>query len=296
MDVRVPSVATQVQLPLEITDMITDFLFDDVKALSAMSLVCRAFLPSTRLHLFEDMTIVIDHPYHAESDRSRLDELMVVYISLAPFVRNLLLCALDDDPVRESLNEWLHAAFPLFIVLKGIKSLSVQISWQYVQPETRKGMFACFDALLALSIGHTSFHDPSEIFELILQCPVLERLCLRNITYPTLTFGTPAARQLPCLRIFSIYGASWMNVGLVLNWFLSLDPVPSLHTFRINSITSTQCAIVGSFVRALGTSLKELALEFCCTNEGVLNESLPCICLSLKCSGHWGILFAWSQH
>jgi hypothetical protein len=82
MAIRVPSVASHIRIPLEITDMITDFLFDDVQALSTMSLVCKAFLPSTRLHLFEDMTIRLDHPYRAEFDPSQLEELMATYHSL----------------------------------------------------------------------------------------------------------------------------------------------------------------------------------------------------------------------
>ncbi|PIL34447.1 hypothetical protein GSI_03223 [Ganoderma sinense ZZ0214-1] len=45
------------RLPLEITDMVVDFLHDDVKSLQACSLISRSWLPSSRFHLFRSCTI-----------------------------------------------------------------------------------------------------------------------------------------------------------------------------------------------------------------------------------------------
>jgi hypothetical protein len=44
-------------LAIEVADMIIDFLFDDNPTLASVSLVCKVFLPSSRLHLFERLTL-----------------------------------------------------------------------------------------------------------------------------------------------------------------------------------------------------------------------------------------------
>ena len=44
-------------LPSELCDLIMDFLFDDRGALCSCSLVCSAWLPTTRLHLFNTIKI-----------------------------------------------------------------------------------------------------------------------------------------------------------------------------------------------------------------------------------------------
>ena len=44
-------------LPVELTDMIIDFLHDDVTSLLACALVSHSWLPSSRLHLFHSYAI-----------------------------------------------------------------------------------------------------------------------------------------------------------------------------------------------------------------------------------------------
>ncbi|KAJ6550333.1 hypothetical protein B0H19DRAFT_887549, partial [Mycena capillaripes] len=46
-------------IPPELTDHMIDFLWNSQSDLCACSLVCRQWLPSTRRHLFESVTI---HP------------------------------------------------------------------------------------------------------------------------------------------------------------------------------------------------------------------------------------------
>jgi hypothetical protein len=295
-----PGVAQYAQnrLPLEITDMITDFLFDDTRALAAMSLACKAFLPSTRLHLFESLTLRLDYPFHWGNVQARLEELTTASLSLAPFVRRLNIFAPDTYLVDEVLNLWLKASFPLFAILRGITSLSVRISWVEIQPETRKGVFACFSGLLELSLEN-GFCDAIDIIGTLLRFPTLERLCLDNIYWITdfnAVFGPIDVLPLPCLRSLSIHGASSNNLEPMLGWFRSIDVVPPLHTFRVGDIILNNCATVGLFVRALGPALRHLKLGFNCSAGGVFNMSFFCIYLSFQCSIYRGTLFAWPQH
>ncbi|KAG7447428.1 uncharacterized protein BT62DRAFT_892499 [Guyanagaster necrorhizus] len=48
------------RFPPELCDRFIDFLHDDRKALKECSLVCRAWIPASRFHLFErsDVTVI----------------------------------------------------------------------------------------------------------------------------------------------------------------------------------------------------------------------------------------------
>jgi hypothetical protein len=279
--------------------MIIDFLFDDTHALAAMSLSCKTFLPSTRLHLFETLTLELNYPYHWESVEARLEELTTASLSIAPFVRHLDISAPNTYLVNGVLNLWLKASFPLFTILRDITSLSVRISWVEIRPETRRGMFACFSGLSELSLENSFFRNAVDVIETILQFPVLERLCLDDIywlTDSTLAFGPIDARQLSCLRSLSIHEASIDTLESMLGWFRSIDVVPPLHTLRVGDIILNNCATVGLFVRALGPALRHLELRFNCATGGMLNISFFCIYLSFQCSSYRGTLFAWPQH
>ncbi|KAI0755835.1 hypothetical protein C8Q74DRAFT_1305600 [Fomes fomentarius] len=58
---------TDVPLPVETTDIIIDHLHNDIRSLRACSLVCHAWLPSTRHHLFNSFTIKPGDAYFADS-------------------------------------------------------------------------------------------------------------------------------------------------------------------------------------------------------------------------------------
>ncbi|PIL34448.1 hypothetical protein GSI_03224 [Ganoderma sinense ZZ0214-1] len=52
-----PNNNTSLHIPVELTDMIIDFLHDDVQSLLACAVVSHSWLPSSRLHLFRSCTI-----------------------------------------------------------------------------------------------------------------------------------------------------------------------------------------------------------------------------------------------
>lgn len=47
-------------VPQELVDMVIDNLWDDVDSLAQCSLVCRAWVPSTHLHLFRSITLPLN--------------------------------------------------------------------------------------------------------------------------------------------------------------------------------------------------------------------------------------------
>jgi hypothetical protein len=272
-----------IRLPVEITDMIIDFLFDDIHTLAAMSLVCKAFLPSTRKHLFNTVTLVLDYPCSGDAAVARLSKLAQIAVPLAPIVHHLDIVnsyQFDEPYDFGSFTEWIAAAMPLFAVLRGVTSLSTHtLSWD-IKREVRNGVFSSFPHLLELSLDSDEFAESADIIDLVLQCPNIERLSLCDVyTRPFIATGSLSleqsrARSLPKLKYLDMDGNRF-NIQPIINWFCSLDIMPPLHTLRIADIISRECELIGQFVRALGPSLRHLTLMFaegmlihiiCCTN------------------------------
>jgi hypothetical protein len=252
------------RLPIEITDMIIDFLFDDTNALAAMCLACKAFLPSARKHLFSTITLRTAYPCWGEPAQGRLEQPATIFTSIAHLVRRLNIVAAYGDPGGE-LSKWITESMPLFTALEGITTLSIQSwSWMDMEPEVGNRLIACFPHLLELSLHSNIFAESANIIDLVLQCPTVERLSLYDITTElndSLPLGQRGARDLSNLQSLDMGGEEFL-LEPIINWFHSLDAVSSLHTLRIADIANHECELVGQFVRALGPSLRHLTLMF----------------------------------
>lgn len=82
------------KLPQELTDHIIDFLHDDLETLRQVSLISRAWVESSRLHLFE--TFRIRYPHITELDKDDL-------AAISKYVRKLIYSLPDCDPAKASL-------------------------------------------------------------------------------------------------------------------------------------------------------------------------------------------------
>ncbi|KAJ2962267.1 hypothetical protein NUW54_g14341 [Trametes sanguinea] len=61
-------VLTMPQIPLELTDCIIDFLHKDARALASCAIVCRAWTPAARFHLFRSI-VLQDHTFTSSFQR-----------------------------------------------------------------------------------------------------------------------------------------------------------------------------------------------------------------------------------
>ncbi|KAI0924174.1 hypothetical protein AcW2_005127 [Taiwanofungus camphoratus] len=83
-------------LPPEICDYILDYLWDDPRTLRACSLTCRAWLPTTRLHLFHSMHL------SEPEQRRRVETLLKGRSNTGEYIRrpsvaNLNVCGIELD-------------------------------------------------------------------------------------------------------------------------------------------------------------------------------------------------------
>jgi hypothetical protein len=254
------------QLPVEITDMIIDFLFDDTHALATMSLACKAFLSSTRRHLFNTVTLRADYPHRGEPARARLEELKLISVSLAPVVRRLnivMAYVFGGHHEAKQLNEWIAAAMPLFLVIRGITCLSIRsAAWLDIEPEVRNGLFGSFPQLSELSLHDGHFFDHAQVVDSILQCPTIERLRILDFSVENESFeAVSPLLGLQTLQSLEI-GGQYVTFNPIINWILSMDTTPFLHTLRITCIYPDECESIAQFICALGPSLRHLTLWF----------------------------------
>lgn len=259
-----------VPLPMEITDMVIDFLFDDKHALKTMSLVCKAFLPSSRLHLFESLTFVTGELGRMKVASTQFDHILPFFVSIAPLVHHLSIVEPEDSllDTDAGLNEWLIAALPYLAVFQCVTSLSVHFpSWKSIEPDSRKELFTCFRGLSELSMRGGLFSSPAEIAELAVQFPVLERLCFDDIEWEeniralyihSVPGGGPTLSRLRSLRL----GGEQFDMEPILDWLLRINPALLLHTLCISSISFLELEITGWFVCALRATLKCLKVGF----------------------------------
>lgn len=95
-------------LPVELSDSVIDHLWDDSGSLAACTLVCRAWLPSARTHLFSTVTLIPrEWNEHAE-------ELQALH-RICPFIRTLKL-----HRVPEALDDRL---MPSFLAMRRVNTL-----------------------------------------------------------------------------------------------------------------------------------------------------------------------------
>ena len=106
----------------ELSDLILDFLHDDVAALCSAGLVCKSWLPASRFHLFSDIELQMANIHHG------LEVISAECSTIPPYI-------LSSNIVGDESNEMLHR-LPL---LSNFKSLSLwEINMANLTPDAKK--------------------------------------------------------------------------------------------------------------------------------------------------------------
>src|SRR5271170_4062894 len=88
----------QPALPNEIQDRILDFLHDAKPALKACALVCRAWVPTSRYHLFSDIRLY----------RGKADAFEELFKNPDCTIRHLTTCESDSPTIRKLVHVLRH--------------------------------------------------------------------------------------------------------------------------------------------------------------------------------------------
>ena len=126
-------------IPQELSDMILDFLHNDVAALCNAGLVCKSWLPSSRFHLFSEIWL-------SSLEHHGLELTCVEGSTIPPYILDLSIEGNERQFVDETLRR-----LPL---LSNIKSLRLtHINMANLTPDAKKKLTTMLQNLTTLYLG-----------------------------------------------------------------------------------------------------------------------------------------------
>ncbi|RDX44474.1 hypothetical protein OH76DRAFT_1094686 [Lentinus brumalis] len=156
-------------LPGELSDTVVDFLHDDKDSLRQCSLVCKAWLSSSRLHLFNTITV-----RDAERTFEQLQPFLAAIPSSASAIHHLIFsgqATLTIDEVQVALCS-----------LPGLRELKLVDCTILAYRTDRRRPTPCFSHVSALRIIHcnTTADDLDPLLDLIALFSNIDYLALQN--------------------------------------------------------------------------------------------------------------------
>ncbi|KAF7360072.1 hypothetical protein MVEN_00735300 [Mycena venus] len=210
-------------LAQELIDSILDFLHDDRESLLFSGLVARKWVPATRYHLFERITV--NHfftrragHFFRDSAHSFLEICRSPHCTIIPAIQDVIL-NVDTDPapvmLRELVDMLRHAPISKILFIDHTKSFRDPISLTWMAPHfpgLREFVYNSLDRFVL------------DVFTLITSFPELHRLSLysntRHAAKSAITQATPYPTAIPPaalthlrtlrLRLFSDQSAGFM--------------------------------------------------------------------------------------
>jgi hypothetical protein len=235
---------TDLSIPLEIVDIVLDYLHQDLETVSACSLVCKSWFPSARYHLFADTNLDDENAY------SFVRLLHTEYSTVPRFITRI--AAKDTCET----GRWLPTVFPCLSRLPSLSSVSITSTFEACFTEATLFALGTFDNLLELKLTECAFSDFTQVQELLTSLPTLERLHLEADwpepvdVKPTDLSPSPHLREL-YLRC---------EATRLLDWFLMMPNMAPVEKLTLHGIDSFDLPIVVRYLEALGPSLTHLSI------------------------------------
>ncbi|KAJ7328684.1 hypothetical protein DFH08DRAFT_1084265 [Mycena albidolilacea] len=239
-------------IPQELYDLIVDYLHTERSALSSCALVCRAWVPASRFHLFEHVSLA-KHQWNAAA---RLNELLASpYATFAPSVRSLeFYNALTLVQFRHPRTGHIHVKpllkiVPLIVQFTQIRSLALS--------DLPFEVLSAFSKVQTLRlVGITA--GPA-LLRLAAHLPSLTHLTLQRVVaipYRASSADTmPVAAQIQALRRVTVRGSSIAFLG----WLGVLAPYASALDLGDFCPSELPCLVM--FLLNMKTPLESLELE-----------------------------------
>ena len=255
-------------IPQELSDLILDFLHDDVAALCSAGLVCRSWLPASRFHLFSDIKLQMDNVHH------RLEVICAECSTIPPYILSLKIEGDECQFVDEALLR-----LPL---LSNLKSLSLrEIYMAILTPDVKKWLTTLLQNLTALYLNNFSvrkllfslyldsffvssaileqFETVDQAVDFIASAPCLEDIMFTNVGCSKDCNHSSQAIAPPLKRFRCEPDPLVINI---MEWFCRCYPTPSLHTLEIIDLTmDDNIPTVCKFIRHLGSALENLTIS-----------------------------------
>jgi hypothetical protein len=252
-------------LSQELIDIIVDYAHDDFDILLNCSLASRLFLPSSRLHLFEQLEL-------RSSRWAEFFDLLDSPLSTITHVWSIKLDFEDKTPDLPSIMTLLHDLGLHSITLDKMRiEQPINLDWEIVE----------LVGLRKLSITCGDFPDPSHMFDIISRFKTVEHLSLHCCSFHRLNGLTDIHLPIhnftaPFWRIIELHG-EWDDPYEIFTWLTMQPDITALETVVLTRFEPEDFITAGNFLRALGPQLKYLELQLTSTVLGMSSLLHSCI-------------------
>ncbi|KAH9927762.1 uncharacterized protein B0H18DRAFT_1002037 [Fomitopsis serialis] len=178
----------QSELPLELCEIIVDHLWDDLSTLAACSLVCHAWLPTTRLHKL--LTVTLRTLERCKWLQAFLDSPSINAEDIPNYVRELHLGADPNDTKYDCTDIggfWEDPELiPLLIKFSRVDVLHLDnLQWSAAAfPSGRATQFmASFPRLKRLVVKVAVFYSPEDLLLLLTAFPLLTSVSMSFVSW-----------------------------------------------------------------------------------------------------------------
>ena len=265
--------------PQELTDTILDFLHNDVAALCSAGLVCKSWLPASRLHVFSEFQLsqaaVVHHG---------LEVICAESSTIPPYILHLSIASDESQFVDETLLK-----FPLLSNLKRLWLTWIDMA--NLTPDAKKKLTTKLQNLTTLHLNDFTvrntlprfilthlqileqFETVDQAVDFIASAPCLEDIqfssvgCIESCNYSSQAIAPPLRK----IR----FGPDPLLDNLM-DWFCRSRPTPSVHTLDINQLTSRDnIPTVCNFIRHLGSALENLMISCSDSDHGGVQSKRP---------------------
>lgn len=180
-------------VPQELIDNIIDYFHDDVPALKACALVCWAWLPACRAHIFVRVSLrpppLYSLPYRflvtKPTDVQRLYRILRSSPEIAAYIHDLAICEgmigrewLSDQTLPLLLRKLRNTQRFLFE-----RSASMQITWSDLRADLRDAIAGVLlsPSLLELRLFGLAFDSPMQLLRILQSCQLLRVLHVKHL-------------------------------------------------------------------------------------------------------------------
>lgn len=263
-------------VPSELTDAVIDHVQLDKQSLANCSVVCRAWLPRSRHHLF-DRIHLSPESFIRWFDPKFGSPLAVI----APYVRILLLHdGLTAGPSTMSCPKASNDMLSQLSIFTALESLHILNHCGILEAteDVRNRFLSGFVFLKTLRIRHFGVQPLNQIVTIPAACPNLEIFSLDFVC------GLPSMEERLSSPIMPSHlrnlRLSMCDKGSVLDWLLSAQIVPPVEVLCLKEVNDTEIPSVGIFLRTLGPSLKCVKLGFDVVATGHIESALTLLIFS----------------
>ena len=251
------------KVPVELTDYIIDFLHKDARTLAACALVCRAWTPAARFHLFRAV-VLQDHGFVSSFQR-----LLGTAPDLGLYVRELTVAKFV------TVSSVFLPAKPPLSVAESIPHVLRQL------PHLRALTLAHMDlkggdgntnlrvlhhpTLAELSCSYCQFTDFADLVDLVHAFPALSTLSVAGLTWKE-EARDPEVRPLPATLRRLVLGRE-VDSERLFEWLLAAGAHASVTSLSARCASERDSDLVGPFLKAAGPVLRELELDWSFTGD-----------------------------